>query len=228
MGERLLRQCVVVGRRAGRTITRAVGHCYNHVSQARLLLPVIVVIACLIIPAGVGWNIHLSRQATERAALHASQNLVALVAHDVGNKVAVFDIYLRGLVATFPGDGPLVWSPSRQEILLELADELPEHGSIVILDPDGHPVEAIPPLQARTAPEAGHPRPAWFTELVTGPRRELYVGAPEQSLTGDGPVMALSRRIEGTQGALRGAAMIELRLSFFDRLVSRMEALSGV
>ena len=223
MGGSLSRRYVVVGRRAGRSLVRTVRRYYDNLLQHRMLLPAILVIVCLAVPTGVGWNIHLSRQAAERAALNASQNLVALVARDVENKVAVFDIYLRGLVATFPGDGPLVWSRSRHEIILELARELPELGAIVILDPEGRPVEAIPPLQARNALAAGNPLPAWFTELVTGQRRELYVGAPEQSLTGDGPAMALSRRIEGPNGDFRGVAMIELHISFFDRLVSKVE-----
>jgi diguanylate cyclase (GGDEF)-like protein len=181
------------------------------------------VAACLAVFAVVGWNLQLSRKSVERAAVGASENLIAVTARDIESTVAIFDTYLRGVVATFPGDGRLSASRPRQEVLLSLADAFADLGAIVVLDADGRPVEAMPPLRPRGVATTEFGRKDWFTVPAAKAGDGLYIGAPQQSLLGGGPVLPLSRRIDGLHGELRGVAMIELRIAFFDRLVSGLD-----
>jgi diguanylate cyclase (GGDEF)-like protein len=205
-----------------RALAAAVARVHDRVVHGDLIVPASLV-ACLAVFAVVGWNLQLSRQSAELTASSASENLVAVTARDVESTVAIFDTYLRGVVATFPGDGPLSASRPRREVLLGLAGAFADLGAVVVLDADGRPVEALPPLQPRDAASADFARKDWFTVPAATPESGLYVGAPQQSLRGDGPVLALSRRIDGPRGELRGVAMIELRIAFFDRLVSGVD-----
>jgi GGDEF domain-containing protein len=210
------------GQDALRALAAAVARVQRWIVRGDLIVPTSLV-ACLAVFAIVGWNLQIAKTSAERVAVGASQNLVAVTARDIESTVAIFDTYLRGLVATFPGDGPLSSSRPRREVLLELAGAFADLGAIVVVDADGRPVEAMPPLQPREVATAGFARKEWFTVPAAKPGNELHVGAPQQSLRGDGPVLALSRRIDGPRGELRGVAMIELRIAFFDRLVSGVD-----
>ncbi len=210
------------GQGALRALAATVARVHDRVVHGALIVPASLV-ACLAVVAIVGWTLQLSRQSAERTAVSASENLVTVTARDIESTVAIFDTYLRGLVATFPGDGPLSASRPRQEVLLGLAGAFADLGAIVVLDAHGRPIEAMPPLQPRNAASAGFARQDWFTVPAATAGSGLYVGAPQQGLRGDGPVLALSRRIDGPRGELRGVAMIELRIAFFDRLVSGVD-----
>ena len=198
-------------------------HFYDNVLRRRWLLPAILIITCLVVLVGVGLNVKLSKHSAELLALQPSRNLVAAAANDISGTVSVFDVYLRALLATHPGDRSLIPSRFQWDMLLELTSEIPDLGALVIVDRDGHLERIAPLLQPRNSAAADLSHFAWFTELVTETGHGLYVGAPQQSLNGSGQVLPLSRRIEGPNGELLGVAMIELRIAFFDRLVSKVD-----
>ena len=181
-----------------------------------------VTMLCIAVFTLIGWNVWLSRAASEIAASKTVENLAHLASHDAGAHVAAVDAFLRGLIAAFPPTGEARLSPAQFEVMSSLAGAIDRLGSVVIVDAEGRPVQTIASDDiAPTTIATGFATAPWFVEAVREPDR-LAVGAPTTGLHGGASVLPVALASRDPAG-VRAVVMAELRIDALEQSLAGVD-----
>ena len=155
-------------------------------------------------------------------AVENSNNIVRLVSSDIARNVELYDLSLRAVVAG--AQQPETWSlplALRQRVLFDRATAASYLGGAYVLDAQGR----------LKASQSGIDEPGisfadrdYFLAQQRNPNAGLFISKPYQSRLRHGVLsIALTRRINGPDGAFAGVALVAVRLDYVQRLVDRID-----
>lgn len=157
-----------------------------------------------------------------RHAVENSDNIVRLVSSDIARNVELYDLSLRAVVAG--AQQPETWSMPRalrQRVLFDRATAASYLGGAYVLDAHGY-------LKASQsgigAPGISLADRDYFLAQQRNPDAGLFISKPYQSRLRRGVAsIALTRRIDGPDGAFAGVALVAVRLDYFQQLLDRID-----
>lgn len=182
-----------------------------------LLITIVLLSICVWVIGDIG------RRDYARAA-RSAENVVAAIDADITRNFELYDLSLQGVV-----DGlnlPEIWQVSpaiRQQVLFDRAATAKYLGSIFVLDRDGNLI-----LDSRTPQPSPENRAAseYFQAARDNTNALMYLSRPWSTAAGD-DLIAISRRINGADGAFRGVVVGTMRLSYFYGLFDRVKLHAG-
>ncbi|SDG34206.1 sensor domain-containing diguanylate cyclase [Paraburkholderia phenazinium] len=157
-----------------------------------------------------------------RHAAENSRNLVAIIAADLQRSVAIYDVSLQGVVAD--AERQETWTLPlyiRQRVLFDRGMNSWFFGDAYVLDAQGY-VKAS--QSGRTYPGVSFARRDYFLVHQSDPSLGMYISRPYASQVRNGALaVAMSRRINGPNGAFAGVALVSFRIEYFGQLLERID-----
>ncbi|WP_322063003.1 sensor domain-containing diguanylate cyclase [Paraburkholderia sp. J63] len=157
-----------------------------------------------------------------RHAVENSDNIVRLVSSDIARNVELYDLSLRAVVAG--ARQPETWSMPRalrQRVLFDRATAASYLGGAYVLDAQGYLKASQSGIDAPGVSLADRD---YFLAQQRNPNAGLFFSKPYQSRLRRGVAsIALTRRIDGPDGAFEGVALVAVRLDYFQQLLDRID-----
>ncbi len=163
-----------------------------------------------------------ARRDAWRQADQAARNLLLALERDIARNIATLDLSLRGVMEALAEPdldkaGPRV----RHQALFDRAASAEDLGSILVLDANGSVVEDSTALQPHQLQLGDRD---YLRVHQERPDAGLFLSRPYRSRLGGGdPRIAISRRLQGPDGAFAGVVMGALRVNYFRRLFEALD-----
>jgi len=186
----------------------------RHPERALVLASSLVVIAILGIVTFLLIREHASAQ---QAATRAATNIVQLIDADVLRNVELYDLSLRGLIATAKRDDLKDVSPTvRHLALFDRATAAPYKGDILLLDKHGDVIADSASVEPRKGNYADR---EYFRSHLQTPYLGMMISHPFRSRSNEGDWrISFSYRMNDERGEFIGVAEAAMRLSYFSQL----------
>lgn len=157
-----------------------------------------------------------------RHAVENSSNIVRIVTSDIARNVELYDLSLRAVVSG--AQQPQTWelpAALRQRMLFDRATAASFLGGAYVLDAQGH-VKAS--QSGVLTPGVSLADRDYFVAQQRDPHAGLFISKPYRSRLRQGVLsIALSRRIDAPDGTFAGAALLGVRLEYFEQLIDRID-----
>ncbi|WP_321881293.1 GGDEF domain-containing protein [Paraburkholderia bannensis] len=157
-----------------------------------------------------------------RHAAENSSNIVRIVSSDIARNVELYDLSLHAVVSG--AQQAQTWAlpdALRQRMLFDRATAASYLGGAYVLDAQGH-VKAS--QSGVLAPGLSFADRDYFVAQQRDPHAGLFISKPYQSRLRRGVLsIGLSRRIDAPDGVFAGAALLGVRVEYFQQLVERID-----
>ncbi len=155
-------------------------------------------------------------------AAENSRNIVTIISNDLARNVELYDLSLQAVVSGAQQSVTWTLPPAlRQRVLFDRATAASYLGGAYVLDASGH-IRAS--QSGVTDPAISFADRAYFSVQRDQPDVGLYISRPYRSQLRQGVLsVALSRRINGPDGAFDGVALIGVRQAYFQSLLDRID-----
>ncbi len=164
--------------------------------------------------------VELRRDALAHAEASAD-NLLAAVSQDIDRSIELYDLSLRAVVDGLQLPGmPQLRPDLRQAVLFDHSATAEYLGAILVLDEHGNVIDDSEAIPARSGNFSDRD---YFQALQSHSDIGLFISAPFRlRMTGHGElVVALSRRLNHSDGSFAGVVVGTMRLDYFRNLFSR-------
>ena len=184
-------------------------------------LGLVVTIGFSAIFAAVLWE---SRNRDREQARQAASNVVATMSSEIDRNLELNDLSLQAVVDNLklPAISQLS-REMRQLILFDRAATAKDMGSIFVLDKDGTVILDSRTLRPRTD---NHAHRDYFIVPANSQIPGAYISHPWRAPDGE-YLIAISRRLSSSDGSFSGVVVGTLRLSYFQKMLSRIELSNG-
>jgi diguanylate cyclase (GGDEF)-like protein len=157
-----------------------------------------------------------------RHAVENSSNIVRIVTNDIARNVELYDLSLRAVVAG--AQQPQTWAlpdALRQRMLFDRATAASFLGGAYVLDEQGR----VKASQSGVLPAGiSFADRDYFVAQLRDQQAGLFISKPYLSRLRQSVLsIAMSRRINGPDGAFAGAALLGVRLEYFQQLIDRID-----
>ncbi|WP_051357338.1 GGDEF domain-containing protein [Azorhizobium doebereinerae] len=187
---------------------------------ARLIVPAGIALA--VIFAGlIGASLWQGRRDAWTQAERAADNLVLTISRDIQRHFDVFDVLLRSVVRDLQDPAAAMTPQMRQRLLARAMEVGGSTGEMVLLNADGT-------IVAESTTLAGPPVDAADRDYFLAHRDKadvgLYFSRPFKSRLADGELgIALSRRIQDSEGRFAGVLAVFVRLTYVRDLFAELD-----
>lgn len=165
----------------------------------------------------VGYLLVREYRNTEQDATRSALNLVQLINRDIRNTFSLYDSALTSLIDLLQSQELSSLAPrTRHALLFARASEAPSNAGFFVLDAEGKLIASSG--AAMPVPDKAREQP-WFQAHLNAVDDEIFISRPFHSSQDPNEWnIILSRRISGPEGAFRGVAVGQIKLSYFQNM----------
>jgi diguanylate cyclase (GGDEF)-like protein len=167
----------------------------------------------------LGSQLYLSRQDTLAHAAENAHNLALLLDHDLSRNLEAYRTSLDILVRGFGEPSVMALpEPVRRQVLFGPAIHPKHVNGALILDREGR---VVLDSKQRLPPGTSFEDREYFQLQRTASDPDAHIiGRPFVSQRSGRPVISMSRRLEGPDGAFAGVAVMGIDIAYFEELLS--------
>ncbi len=184
-----------------------------------LLVLVAALITGILVLQGV--SIYRSYQSAWALAIRSTENALQTLGDQIERNLGIIDLSLTGLQNAITMEGLETLPVSvRHTLLFDRAGSVRFLGSLLALDKNGN----IRFDSSSAKPRSGNFSDREHFRVHISPNDDLFISHPFLSrLRGDGPTIALSRRLSAPDGGFLGVAAAGLRVAYFNDLFGKLD-----
>ncbi len=189
-----------------------------------MVRPALLAVACAALIALCSIFVFVTLEARRdvgRGVATSAANLTAAVAHDVDRNIELLDLSLQAVVDSWSDSAVRSLDPMlRQKVMFDRSADADGSGMMLVLDANG--VVRASSRSASPAPDVFSDRD-YFRVHIANEGLGLFVSKPFVSRLSGRWTVALTRRLNNSDGSFGGVALASLQLDYLNKLYAGLD-----